>query len=743
MRRLMWFTIGFAMACAVGSYLAPGLWALPVAGGFLLLSGVLQYFQHHHKALAVTAVCALGLAVGMCWFCLYDGILLQPARQVDGQTQVITLAVSDDPSAMDYGIYVDGTIKLKGRPYKARLYLTDQEEQPEPGDLVTVPARLRLTTDGGSKDPTYHRSNGIFLLAYGQDLAQVTKGESGSFSSEIRRTIRKTLEDLFPEDTAGFAKALLLGDKSGLTYAQRNDLSLSGISHVAAVSGLHLSIVMAVVYALTFRRRVLSALLGIPTAFLFAAVAGFTPSVTRAAVMLSLMLLARLLRRDYDRATALSFAVLVILVCNPIAAGSVSLQLSVGAVAGIFCFSPKLQAWMTHPFQKKRGFIWSMLRGLCAALSTTLGATAFTAPIGAWSFGSVSLIAPVTNLLVLPVVTVIFYGSLLACGLSLLWAPLARAALWAVGWLIRYVLRLSHALAGLPLAAVYPEHSPYLTAWLIFAVLLLGAFLLVKYRGKRYFALGLSFGLMLALTLGYLEPLTERFRVTVLDVGQGQCVVLQAQGRTFVVDCGGSEGEGAGETADRYLLTQGIRRIDGLILTHYDKDHISGALQLLNRIDTDALFLPPVQEDGTGAHLASYSGSSYYVTQDLLLTCGEAQIRIFAPLAQTTSNESGLSVLFTVGEYDTLVTGDMSRRVEKLLLEHTVLPDLELLVAGHHGSKSSTDEVLLAATCPEVMAISVGDNSFGHPAPEVLQRAAEQGCRVCRTDQAGTLIFRG
>ena len=745
MRNLMWFTVGFAAACAVGAYAAPGLWALMGASVALLLAGACLCLRHRHIALAAGSLCALGLAVGLCWFCVYDGIFLQAARLADGTTQVITLTVSDYPAATEYGASVDGTVDLQGRRYKTRLYMVDQDQLPELGDLVTVPARLRLTTDGGSQDPTYHRSNGIFLLAYAQDLAQIEDGEEGptAFPAAVRSAIRQSLEAVFPADTLGFAQALLLGDKSGLSYAMRNHMSISGISHVVAVSGLHLSIAFGLVYALTLRRRVLSALLGIPSAFLFAAVAGFTPSVLRAAVMLSLMLLARLLKRDYDQATALSFAVLVILVLNPVAAASASLQLSVGAVAGIFLFSPRLLAWMTSGFRERRGLRWRLLRSLCAAVSTTMGATVFTAPIGAWTYGSVSLISPVTNLLVLPVITLIFYGCLLICGLGLLWAPLAQAVAWAVGWLVCYVLSLSSALANIPLAAIYPEHSTYLTIWLPFALVLLGIFLLGRFRGKQYFGLGLVFSLVLSVVLGYLEPMGERFRVTVLDVDQGQCVVLQAQGRTFVVDCGGSQGEGAGETAARYLLTQGITYIDGLILTHYDTDHISGVHQLLERVDVGVLFLPLVTQEDVDTELAARYPNNQIVTEDLTLQWGEAQLRIFAPLAQTTSNESGLSVLFTAGEYDTLITGDMSRRVEKLLLAYTDLPDLELLVAGHHGSKNSTGEDLLAATTPETIAISVGSNAFGHPAEEVLRRAADFGCIVHRTDQAGTLIFRG
>lgn len=242
--------------------------------------------------MAAGALACLGLALGFAWFYLYDGVYLQPARQADGQTAELTLQVAGYPVQTDDGCWVDGTVFLEGRPYGTRLYL-QQEEALEPGDQVTVPAQLRLTAHGGSREPTHHRTSGIFLLAYTREAGTVTRGGGGlrDAPARLRRGVGRQIEGLFSPDTGGFAQALLLGEKAGLSYSQRNELSLAGMSHIVAVSGMHLSILFALVYALTLRQRVLSALLGIPVAFFFAAVAGFTPSVTRAAVMLSLSLL--------------------------------------------------------------------------------------------------------------------------------------------------------------------------------------------------------------------------------------------------------------------------------------------------------------------------------------------------------------------------------------------------------------------------------------------------------------------
>ena len=190
-------------------------------------------------------------------------------------------------------------------------------------------------------------------------------------------------------------------------------------------------------------------------------------------------------------------------------------------------------------------------------------------------------------------------------------------------------------------------------------------------------------------------------------------------------------------------MSTGTYAIDGLILTHFDKDHISGAGQLLSRLEVGALYIPRWEDEDAEALLAAAGDRVQYVQEDLTLTWEGAELHIFAPLSQTTSNESGLSVLFTAGECDTLITGDMSQKLERSLLETHSLPDIELLVVGHHGSGSSTGYPLLRVLRPEVAAISVGRNSYGHPAAGTLARLMGEGVSIARTDRQGTLIFRG
>ena len=250
--------------------------------------------------------------------------------------------------------------------------------------------------------------------------------------------------------------------------------------------------------------------------------------------------------------------------------------------------------------------------------------------------------------------------------------------------------------------------------------------------------------LALSLALSWVEPRLDDTRVTVLDVGQGQAVLLQSEGRTYLVDCGSTDPERAADKTADYLLSMGVFRLDGIIVTHYDTDHVGGVPLLLTRIDADAVYLPKAgAEEEVASQVIAALDTVLWVEDDLCWTFGEASIQLFAPETLEFGNESSVCILFQRENCDILITGDRSREGELRLLQRTQLPELELLIAGHHGSKNATSDSLLSKTSPEYVFISAGENNrYGHPSEEVLERLERHGCTVYRTDRHGDLIFR-
>lgn len=735
MRKLLLFTVGFAGSIGFCAYWNPENLLLPliIAAALGILLGLLTQEMN-----ALELIC-FGCALGLFWFGVYRHGYLHKIVGLDGEECACTVTIRDYSYATDYGVAADGVVKLGEKPYWIRVYV-NEETQLHPGDTVAGTFRLRYTP-GGAEEATYHAGKGIFLLGYQRGNVRIIKGfgqEGKYLAAELAEAIKARLRELFPGDVFPFTQALLLGDSAELSYELNTAFKLSGIRHIIAVSGLHVAILYSLLSTVAFKNKYLTALLCLPSLALFAAVAGFTPSVVRACIMVGLMILAQLFKREYDPPTSLAFAVLVMLAVNPLVITSVSFQLSVGCVAGIQLFSKPIGEWLAERLggTKGKGLLPVCKRWFVSSVSVSLGAMSLTTPLSAYYFGAVSLVGILTNLLTLWVVNLIFNGLIFVCLLSLLSIPAASVLAAVLAWPIRFVLGCAVFLGGLPLAAVYTV-SPYITAWLAFVYLLLLVFLW-GCRKPGVLCCCAVIGLCIALLASWAEPMLDSVRVTMLDVGQGQSILLQSGGKTFLVDCGGDSDTETADLIAETVLSMGISHLDGILLTHDDRDHAGALENLLTRLDTQCLILPSTVKSCPEADC-----ETIYVRHDLSISYEDTTIQIFAPNYGQNGNENSLCVLFTAENCDILITGDRSSLGELALITDHDLPQVELLVAGHHGSKHATSEALLEAVRPEVVFISAGeDNRYGHPAQETLERLARFGCRVYRTDLYGTLIFR-
>ncbi len=749
MRTLAWFSLGFGVAAALCAALLPGIWGFVCgavcAAAFIILLLIL-------RRRSIPALLALGLALGFCWFSAYDLWIAAPVRALDGQTLSAEAVVRDVPQATSYGARVYADAKVAGKRVRVLLYYSDPLEL-RPGDGLRFTARLQAPE--GEDYDLYYRSIGVGLIGY------VSRGEIHAAAAEptlrnlplrLRAALMAQLDAVFSADSAPFIKALLTGDRSGLSYALRNELSVSGIAHVVAISGMHVSILLGILMLLCGRRRWLCALLGVPTVLLFALMTGAVPSVLRASVMQILWLLAPLLRRENDPATSLGVSSLCVLIPNPWAVANLSFQLSFGAMAGIFLLSGRIYHSLSDrsPVQRllRRRFARGILRYLIGTVASTCGATFITMPLIALRLGMVSLAALLANLLTLWAISLLFELSLALCILGAVWLAAARFLSPLAELPVRYVLAVAGFVTRLPGSAVYTQNA-YILPWLAFVYAAVGCCFLPEGRRAIMPAACLSLiGLCLCLWLGRLDGGSRSLRMRMLDVGQGQCLLFEDGGVTLMYDCGGNGNDKVGEDAARLLLSQGTGCLDILVLSHYDADHCGGVCQLLERLPVSLLYLPDLpcdtslREDIERSALA-HGTELRYVTQDEKLNYASSEVYIFAPVLTGSDNEASLALLCSQGNFDILATGDMTAQAERLLLSRRRLPDVEVLVAGHHGSAGSTCDTLLAQTTPETVLISVGKTNFyGHPAADTLARIEAYGAQILRTDQCGTITVR-
>ena len=744
MRRLAAFTASFALGIYLAQYLLPAEHLFPLAAGCFAAACLALLLPDLWRKRALLIGTGLALALGWNW--LYGFAVRDPLVGLSGRSGTASMALLEYAVPTDHGAKV--TVKLEGYPLGKVVYYGGEDLLDlRPGQTVTAQVKFQDAARLREDTITNFTSQGVFLLAYqrGED-AVYGEGSAGSprwWPARAARAMQDHVAELFDGDEAAFLSAILTGDTSGLSEEARSDLSEAGLSHILAVSGMHCGFLMTLILLVTGRhRRRLLAALALPILVFYTILTGASPSVVRACIMVLFVLAAPLFQRDSDPPTTLSAALFLILLANPFAAASISLQLSFGAMAGLLWLTPKIQDLLLG--EKSRGRVYRLL---ASSLSATVGAMVFTVPLCAVYFGSLVLISPVSNLLCLTASSAVFMLGLLAVLASFLWLPLGAVIGFLPALLTKYILWTSGVLASLPYHAVYLT-NPYLKYWLVFLYGLFAAAYFLRPRARRKYAVATVLAAMsLAVTVWLGAPHYTRSGLDayVLDVGQGESVLLSSGGQFALVDCGSRNSwYDAGGIAADHLATMGCGTLDYLILTHYDYDHVSGVTELLARTRVDTLLLPDVADDAgmrLQVELAArdHGADIRYVRTETALPLGRSSLTIYPPGDVKGDNEQCLAILCTYGDYDLLITGDMNMAAERQLIAEYDLPDIEALVVGHHGSKSSTSEELLEAVTPEVGIISVGDNSYGHPTEDALRRLVLADVDICRTDKQGTV----
>jgi competence protein ComEC len=572
-----------------------------------------------------------------------------------------------------------------------------------------------------------------------------------SFAGRMGESIDRS----FPADVAPFFRAIAIGDAGPLRADADvyTALGMSGVAHIVAVSGMHVSFLVSMLsYAVRSRRA--RAIVCPPVLLAFMAVTGFSPCVCRAVIMQIFVIAAPLARRRGDSVTSIFAALLLILLFDPLMVGQIGLQLSFLSTLGIVAVSPRMQKSLRDFGETRRALKKPVPRAVygfvTASFSTTIGALVPTTPLIACYFGYVSLLAPVTNLVTLWAAALCFCGGLVAGLLGLVFVPAASAVAALASLPAYWIIFAAKAISRVPFSAMYVS-NPYILFWLVHAYAVFAAFILFRGGLKKalYPVSGCAVMLGLALLLTSLTP-RRGLAVTALDVGQGQSIVLSLGAATAVVDCGGSGFPSAAVSAAEYIQAEASPPIELLILTHFHSDHANGVPELLARETVGTLVIPDPDLGGRDELTDAVLGAAeergievIIVSETTAIEFGEAALTIYPPLGDgSEENEFGLTILATYGEWDALITGDMRTETELLLLEREELPDIELLVAGHHGSKYSNSEDLLEVTRPEAALISAGArNRYGHPAPETLERLEAYGVAVYRTDVLGNITI--
>lgn len=635
-----------------------------------------------------------------------------------------------------------------------KAYLDQGEELP-PGTRLLASGILEPVGEarnpGGFDSRGYYACQNIYyFLKRGVEKERIPPGSSAAaIRASVRNALIRSLEACAGEDAPVF-QAMVLGEKSNLEEEQKLRYQMAGISHILAISGLHISLLGAGLYQLLKRAGAglwISGVLSLFVMIQYGLLTGAGVSTMRAVCMFVLSVAGEMLGRIYDGMTALALAAILLLVESPFYLYNSSFQLSFGAVLGIGVVSPALIREAGVSSVPARAFL------------TSLGVQLATLPVVLVSFGEVSLTGIFLNLLVLPTVGVVL-GSGFAGGILGLvsekagWAAVlpGRLFLGLYEWLGEEAGRLPFCtwIPGAPKQWQWVGYYLFLAAALIFG----NAVLKKDVRGKKLWA-RLSLLLILPGLLLLLQPPLRGLMITCLDVGQGDAVLVETpENRHMLIDGGSTSRSGVGVyQLLPCLKNRGISRLDAVFISHTDEDHISGIRELLElirdgltSIRVKRLILPRWQEKNGAyeelVHLGRSAGAEILTGKaGDAFRAGSAEITLLSPPADSPGrnvNEEGMVLELRYGTFTGLFTGDIGQETEKRLMES--FSDIDFLKVAHHGSAHSTSPEFLEKVKPEAGIISCSaSNTYGHPSPETIARLEDAGCHLEYTMKNGAI----
>lgn len=627
----------------------------------------------------------------------------------------------------------------------------------------------------------YYKSQKILFCQYADQVAVVEEPRFllREWLYRIRSKMRLGLETAAGEADAGILCAMLLGDRSLLDDDMRTLYQRNGVSHIMAISGLHISILGMTLFGLLKRRLgmrfFISPALSGAAVFVFVLMSGMSVSAMRAMIMFFFYLGAQVSGRFYHTLTALVYSAIILLFINPLSVMQAGFLLSFGAVFSIGILLPVIRnlfpgpEWIRHIPRGESFFQSAQL-----SFSVWIGLSPLTASL----FYYISPYSVFLNLIVVPCCSLLLADGLISSVFGILWPALSKIMVLPDHWILKLFSLQMHGIEKLPGHQFLTGHIPVWGLVIYYAVLVSCCVILqrkhdrlikkypsgVQREQKRRVLIKrhIHFYIIpvLVLSLILINPMPKTFRVDFLDVGQGDGICISTSDGSVVMIDGGSTSE---DQVGKYrilpfLQYHKIRRVDYWIVTHTDTDHVSGLIEVLesgypvstlvlseasvkHKLEADAPDEMTVQlmEAARQNHteIQTVSQGAVIRTDEMQMTC------LYPESEEAITDKNELSQVWLLEHYDWrfLFTGDLGEAGEKLLLERGLLEDVDVLKVGHHGSNYSSTDAFLNRVKPEYAIISVGENNYGHPGEKTLKRLAKTDVQIETTLNDGQISF--
>lgn len=590
---------------------------------------------------------------------------------------------------------------------------------------------------------SYYQSQGILYTFQTENVLAVQGGNVLKENiTRLREFLGKNMMTLYGTRDGGILKAVLLGDKSSLREEDELLYQKNGISHLLAISGLHISMIGVSFYKLLRKCGLTFWEAGVPSGILlllYGMMTGFGISTIRAICMFLVMVFADIFGKAYDMASAMALAAIIILVRHPLQARQAGFLLSFGAVLGICFVYPILQS----VFEIKNKYVQTFLFSSAIFL--------ITYPLTVHFFYEYSLYSMLLNFIVIPLMPLVMgfggvgtiVGGFLPQMGKILGVPM-HLVLSFYDLLGQWTVKLPAAVLRLGREEVWQ--------FIVYYAVLLFGLLLLWYRRKKRYTVLLSMAVLLV-TLRFHSGL----EFTMLDVGQGDGLFFRfPNGTTCLIDGGSTSVKNVGKyRLLPYLKYEGVSKIDYIIFTHLDEDHVNGIRELLEMSGTldgvavDTMLFPDIaNQDETYEELWKLGEACGVKVEKIGVggkLCGEDwELVCLSPAKNSKSgdkNENSTVLQLKYGAFTMLLTGDLGFEGEQELLRQEILEDMDVWKVSHHGSKYSGSEEFLETIRPNVSLISVGRNYYGHPSEEILERLSTVGSQVWNTLDSGAILL--
>jgi len=729
------FLAGNALIQVLPSVPAMLPWGVPVL--ILILTVLLM-------ALVLRSPVGVALAAGILW--TWCAVTIRLGNDLPAALELVDLdivgrvdSLPDSGSAYPQFEFAV-TQAPSGVPERVRLSWYETDARPQPGETWRLTVRLKrrsgFANPGGFDYEAQLLRQQIGATGYVRENARNARlaAASGAPLLRVRAWLAQRLALAVGDDPAlGILQGLAVGETGAMSPQQWRVLAATGTTHLMAISGLHISMVAALVAWLggnlvlwpSSQRWRLTAIhgqviFGLLGAIGYSMLAGLSVPTQRTLAMLCIAFMVRARHRVFSIGNALGLALFAVLLIDPFAPLAPGAWLSFGAVAAILLAASGMRG--------RDGIIRSFTR-------TQLAVTVGLLPILLAVFGSVSLVSPVANAVAVPLFTLVLVPLVLVgTSLAAAWIPAGAPILKAAAGLLHLSWPLFEWFAALP-AALW--HFPELP-WPFYAALSASAALLIL-PGVMATRLAAASVCLPILLWRPSTPGEGEFRLAQLDVGQGLASVVHTRTHTLVYDAGPAfrSGRDTGElVVIPYLYSQGARSIDVLMISHGDLDHSGGMHSILQSMPVARLLGgPSVAVDPAGILQRCRRGQSW--------TWDGVRFEVLHPsdAAYERDNDSSCVLSIVGAGGSALLTGDIQSEGETALAA-SGLRHADIVVAPHHGSRTSSSESLVATTAPSIVVFSAGyRNRWGFPKPEVIDRWCAHGATAVSTVDAGAIVI--